>query len=139
VSSLKFATTLKTLGSEAKNISVNITDHMNKFVYTLEWQDRNGDQSCLMRTCDSVFDYVEWRISGPILGIGARQVSFDDKYKIFVASSTGFYEEVSNSISSNGKHDLVMESMKASSYLGERNRVNESAMKNNVEKISITE
>lgn len=59
ITSLKFATTLKTLGTDAKNIKASVFDYMNKFVYTVEWEDKNGQRSSLLRTCDNVFDYIE--------------------------------------------------------------------------------
>ena len=72
VISLKFSTSLKTLSIDAKDVKASVTDYMNKFVYTIEWMDKHGLRSSVLRTCENVFNYVESQIDGPILGIGTR-------------------------------------------------------------------
>jgi hypothetical protein len=107
VTGLKFATTLKTLGTEAQNVKVSVEDFMKKFVYTIQWEDKHGLRSCLLRTCDSVFEYNECQIPGAILGIGARDVNFGPGYKIFAASDQGFFEEQTSGNFDDITQDLV--------------------------------
>lgn len=132
ITSLKFATTLKTLGTDAKNIKASVFDYMNKFVYTVEWEDKNGQRSSLLRTCDNVFDYIECQINGSVLGIGARDVPFGPGYKIFVATDNGFFEEQTTPSFTETNEDLVMESMRASSFRGSGGN----GFSSNIEKLS---
>lgn len=118
VTQLKFATTLKTLGSDAKYVRVSIQDYMKKFVYTIQWKDRHGLRSCLLRTCENVFNYNECEIPGSILGIGARDVNFGPGYKVFVASDQGFFEEKTSFNFEDNAEDLVQDSLRASSFRG---------------------
>jgi hypothetical protein len=117
--SLKFATVLKTLGTDANHIKASVNDYMSKFVYTIQWQDQSGCRSSIMRTCQNVFDYVESQVHGAVIGIGARTVDYGQGYKILIASEKGYFEEKSLSSKTQSKeNDLVRDSLKASSYRG---------------------
>ena len=120
--SLKFATTLQELPVDAQKITASIRDYSNKFVYTIEWENKNKDQfSSILRTTIDVFNYIRYDIEGPILGIGAREVDYGIGFKIFVASNNGFYEEISTPNVFAQGDDLVLESHSVTSVRNSNN------------------
>jgi hypothetical protein len=113
---------LQELPVDAQKITASIRDYSNKFVYTIEWENKNKDQfSSILRTTIDVFNYIRYDIEGPILGLGAREVDYGIGFKIFVASNNGFYEEISTPNVFAQGDDLVLESHSVTSVRNSNN------------------
>lgn len=106
---------MKNLPSGAKNVQAELRDYENKFLFTVEWREADKLQSYLLRSNEDVFNFTELRFEGGLLGFGARKVDYGPGYKIFAATSNGFYEELD--IAKYGHfRSLVRNSVRASSY-----------------------
>jgi len=113
--SLKFATTLKNLPCGAKNLEAELRDFENNFLFAIEWKEGDKVQSYLLRSNEDVFNYTELKFEGKLIGFGARKVEYGPGYKIFAATSNGFYEELDATKYGNFR-SLVRNSVRASAY-----------------------
>lgn len=72
-------------------------------------------QSFLLRSNEDVFNYTELRFDEQLLGFGARVAEFGPGFKLFAATSSGFYEEREAKKYAN-YNSLVRSSVSASGY-----------------------